>query len=155
VQLESGKLRLSLEDINVFALFRQTEETFRPLATRRRISLVSLPPSEGVCVRADPFRVTQVLGNLLGNALKFTPEGGEVRLCATVQDSEVVFEVTDTGPGIAPEQAMHLFEQFWQARRNDKRGVGLGLTIAKGIVDAHGGRIWGSTFAFTLPAVTN
>jgi signal transduction histidine kinase len=160
VQLESGKLRLSLEDINVFALFRQTEETFRPLAARRRISLVAIPPSQDVRVRADAFRVTQVLGNLLGNALKFTPEGGEVRLCATLHDSEVVFEVTDTGPGIAPEQSMHLFEQFWQARTNDKRGVGLGLTIAKGIVDAHGGRIWctsrpgaGSTFAFTLPAV--
>lgn len=159
VQLESGRLRLALEDINVAALFRQTEESFRPLAIRRHISLVVLPTGEDVYVRADPFRVTQVLGNLLGNALKFTPEGGEVRLCARVQAPDVIFEVTDTGPGIAPEQAMHLFEQFWQARKNDKRGVGLGLTIAKGIVDAHGGHIWctsrpglGSTFAFSLPA---
>ena len=159
VQLESGKLRLALEDINVAGLLRQTEEAFRPLAIRRHISLTVLPPSEDAYVRADPFRVTQALGNLLGNALKFTPEGGEVTLCAKPRDGEVIFEVVDSGPGIAPEQAMHLFEQFWQARKNDKRGVGLGLTIAKGIVEAHGGHIWctsrpgrGSTFAFSLPA---
>jgi signal transduction histidine kinase len=73
--------------------------------------------------------------------------------------TNILFEVSDTGPGIPPEQLSHLFEQFWQARKNDKRGVGLGLTIAKGIVEAHGGRIWvtstpgeGSTFAFTIPA---
>jgi signal transduction histidine kinase len=71
----------------------------------------------------------------------------------------VIFEVTDTGPGIPAEQVSHLFEQFWQARKSDKRGVGLGLTIAKGIVDAHGGRIWvnstpgaGTTFLFSIPA---
>jgi signal transduction histidine kinase len=159
VQLESGKLRLALEDIDVSALFRQTEEVFRPLAIRSHISLVAEPPAEGMRVRADPIRITQALGNLLGNALKFTPEGGEVRFCASSGDGQVVIEVTDTGPGIPPEQAAHLFEHFWQARRNDKRGVGLGLTIAKGIVEAHGGRIWctstpgaGSTFSIALPA---
>jgi signal transduction histidine kinase len=111
-----------------------------------------------VWVRADPFRVSQVLGNLLGNALKFTPTGGAVIFGAAVDGGEVVFRVSDNGPGIPAEQTAHLFEQFWQAR-NDKRGVGLGLTIAKGIVDAHGGRIWcesvvgsGSTFSFTLPS---
>ena len=159
VQLESGRLSLDLEDVSVVTLFRQIEETFHPLAERRHISLTLLSPRDEVCVRADAFRVSQVLGNLLGNAIKFTPEGGEVSLRASPEGKEVVFSVRDSGPGIAPELMDHVFEQFWQARKNDKRGVGLGLTIAKGIIDAHGGRIWcesapgaGSTFSFALPA---
>jgi signal transduction histidine kinase len=77
---------------------------------------------------------------------------------ATQNGREVEFDVSDNGPGVPPEQIDRIFDQFWQARKADKRGVGLGLTIAKGIVDAHGGRIWcrstpghGSTFSFTLP----
>jgi signal transduction histidine kinase len=159
VHLQSGKLSLDLEDIEVCALLRQADETFRPMAQKRRIELTSTAPDTPIWVRADPLRVSQVLGNLLGNALKFTPDSGRVEYGATAVDGEIAFHVSDTGPGIPPEQRVHLFEQFWQARRNDKRGVGLGLTIAKGIVDAHGGRIWcdsvvgaGSTFSFTLPA---
>jgi signal transduction histidine kinase len=159
VQLESGKLSLVLEDVPVVSIFRQADETLRPMAEKRRLKLTAIPCEEGVCVRADSLRVSQVLGNLLGNALKFTPEGGEVTFGAVRGEREVVFDVSDTGPGIPPEQVEHLFDQFWQARKNDKRGVGLGLTIAKGIVEAHGGRIWchsvlgaGSTFSFTLPA---
>ncbi|HEY3113136.1 MAG TPA: GAF domain-containing sensor histidine kinase [Gemmatimonadaceae bacterium] len=159
VQLESGKLSLVLEDVPVVAVCREADETFRPLAERRRLKLTAMPCDGSVCVRADPVRVSQILGNLLGNAIKFTPEGGDVTFGATPSEKEVVFEVRDTGPGIPPEQIEHLFDQFWQARKNDKRGVGLGLTIAKGIVEAHGGRIWchsvvgeGSTFAFSLPA---
>lgn len=158
VHLQSGKLSLDLEDVEVCALLRQAEETFRPVAARRGIELKSSVPQEKIWVHADPFRVSQVLGNLLGNALKFAPENGKVSYGAAVSDGAVAFYVTDNGPGIPPDQSAHLFEQFWQAR-NDKRGVGLGLTIAKGIVDAHGGRIWcdsvlgaGSTFSFTLPA---
>ena len=161
VQLESGKLSLVLEDVPVVTIFRQADETFRPMAERRRLKLTAIPCDEGVCVRADSLRVSQVLGNLLGNALKFTAEGGEVTFGATRSEREVLFDVSDTGPGIPPEQVEHLFDQFWQARKNDKRGVGLGLTIAKGIVEAHGGRIWchsvvgaGSTFSFTLPAAS-
>ncbi|MFL5593772.1 MAG: ATP-binding protein [Gemmatimonadaceae bacterium] len=158
VHLASGKLSLDLEDVTVTTLFRQADETFRPLAENRQIRLTAMPPSEVVCVRADPMRVSQVLGNLIGNSLKFTPPNGDVIFHAAPSSGEVVFHVSDTGPGIPPDQLEHLFEQFWQARRADKRGVGLGLTIAKGIVEAHGGRIWcesivggGSTFSFTLP----
>jgi signal transduction histidine kinase len=161
VQLESGRLSLDLEDVDVTSIFRQSEEAFRPLAARRRITLIIVPPDAGLKVRADSFRLQQLLGNLLGNAIKFTPETGEVSLRAYAEEREVIFEVCDTGPGIPPEQMDHLFEEFWQARTNDKRGVGLGLTIAKGIVEAHGGRIWcnstlgaGSTFAFALPRAT-
>ena len=161
VHLQSGKLSLDLEDVEVCAVLRQADETFRPMAEKRRIELTSVSPATPVWVRADPLRVSQVLGNLLGNALKFTPDHGSVRYGATIVDGEIAFHVSDTGPGIPADQRAHLFEQFWQARKNDKRGVGLGLTIAKGIVDAHGGRIWcetvpgaGSTFSFTLPART-
>jgi signal transduction histidine kinase len=159
VQLDSGKLSLDIADIDVCSVFRQTEEAFRPLAARRQISLLAIQPADGLCVKADGFRLSQVMGNLLGNAIKFTPEGGEVGFAAVRDGREVVFSVRDTGPGIAPEQMAHLFEEFWQARKSDKRGVGLGLTIVKGIVDAHGGRIWcnsvpgqGTTFSFALPA---
>jgi signal transduction histidine kinase len=159
VQLESGRLSLDIEDVEVATFFRQLDETFAPLAARRRISLGLFAPDDGVRVRGDSFRISQVLGNLVGNAIKFTPEGGEVAVSAAAENGEVVFSVRDSGPGILPEQMGHLFEQFWQARRHDKRGVGLGLTIAKGIIDAHGGRIWcesapgeGSTFSFALPA---
>lgn len=157
VHMQSGKFSLDLEDVDVCGILRQADETFRPIARKRRIKLRSKCPDGAIWVRGDPFRISQLLGNLLGNALKFTPEGGSVGYGATLSGGEVTFYVTDTGPGIAPEQTAHLFEQFWQAR-NDHRGVGLGLTIAKGIVDAHGGRIWcestlgaGSTFSFTLP----
>ena len=159
VQLESGRLTLVLENVEVATLFAHLGDTFGPLAARRGISLIGSPPSDGLLVPADEFRLSQVMGNLLGNAIKFTPEGGEVSFSARRDGTNVLFEVSDTGPGIPPEQVSHLFEQFWQARKNDKRGVGLGLTIAKGIVEAHGGRIWvtstpgaGSTFSFVIPA---
>jgi signal transduction histidine kinase len=112
-------------------------------------------------VRADPARVSQIVGNLVGNAIKFTPEKGSVKLRATPQDKNVVFQVVDDGPGIPPDNMSHLFDTFWQARKSDRRGVGLGLAIAKGLVEAHGGKIWvestvdhGSSFSFSLPTVS-
>ena len=99
-----------------------------------------------------------MLVNLIGNALKFTPEGGEVRVSAERNGAEILFAVSDNGPGIPPDQLTHVFDRFWQARSTDRSGAGLGLAIAKGIVEAHGGRIWaeselehGSRFSFTLP----
>ncbi|HJQ10987.1 MAG TPA: HAMP domain-containing sensor histidine kinase [Gemmatimonadaceae bacterium] len=158
VRLQAGKFTLDLEEVPVKTIFRQTEEAFRPLAANRSIQLVAVPPSDDVLVRADPFRVTQIIGNLLGNALKFTPEQGVVTLRASPNGHNVAFHVTDTGPGIPPGDVEHLFDNFWQARNDDHRGVGLGLPIAKGMVEAHGGMIWcetspgqGSTFSFTLP----
>ena len=158
VRLQAGKFTLDLEEVPVKTIFRQTEEAFRPLAANRSIQLVAVPPSDDVLVRADPFRVTQIIGNLLGNALKFTPEQGVVTLRASPNGHNVAFHVTDTGPGIPPADVEHLFDNFWQARNDDHRGVGLGLPIAKGMVEAHGGMIWcetspgqGSTFSFTLP----
>jgi signal transduction histidine kinase len=103
-------------------------------------------------------RVQQVLGNLIGNALKFTPTDGRITLEAHAEKERATIRVSDTGPGIPAEQLPRLFETFWQERRSDRRGIGLGLGIAKGIVEAHGGAIQvestpgqGSTFSFTLP----
>lgn len=158
VRLQEGKVPLDLEDLAVASIFRQTEETFRPTAEERRISLEVIAPEDGVAVRADAFRVSQIIGNIVGNALKFTPPHGSVVLRAAPDAERVVIQVTDTGPGIPPADMEHLFDNFWQAQANDHRGVGLGLAIAKGVVEAHGGRIWcqsevgsGSTFWFTLP----
>jgi signal transduction histidine kinase len=158
-QMQSRKLSLDLEDLSVAGILRQADETFQPRAERRQILLTVILPSDDLFVRADALRVQQVLGNLIGNALKFTPPDGNITVRAVADENEVAFHVTDSGPGVPQDQIPHLFEQFWQAR-NDKRGVGLGLAIAKGIADAHGGRIWcdstvgrGSTFSFTLPRV--
>lgn len=158
VRLQAGKFPLDLEDVRVVTIFGQMEETFCPLAAKRQVHLAAVPPEDGVAVRADPLRVSQLVGNLVGNAIKFTPEHGSVTIRAAADGNHVAFHIADTGPGVAQADMRHLFDNFWQARRNDHRGVGLGLAIAKGIVEAHGGKIWcesapgqGSTFSFTLP----
>lgn len=160
VRLQAGRLALNVEDVSVASILRQAEETFRPLAERRHLCFETIP-QDGVSVRADRTRVSQIVGNLIGNAIKFTPEHGSVTLRAIPDDKQVVFQVVDDGPGISPDNMSHLFDNFWQARQSDQRGVGLGLAIAKELVEAHGGKIWveskvdhGSTFSFSLPAVS-
>jgi signal transduction histidine kinase len=117
-------------------------------------------------IDADPGRLLQVLANLLGNAMKFTPAGGRVALTVRASGWEaagdagsVCFTVSDTGPGIAPEDLAHVFDWFWQSDRTRRGGAGLGLAIARGLIEAHGSRLQvesvpgkGSTFWFTLPA---
>jgi signal transduction histidine kinase len=110
-------------------------------------------------IDADPDRLAQVLENLIANALKFTPAGGTVtvRACSSAGD-EAVFEVRNTGRGIEAQQLPHLFERYWQAEPHARRSLGLGLSIAKGITEAHGGRVWaeselghGATFFVAIP----
>ena len=128
-----------------------------PLAQARDIELSA--EGEGpLPVLADSDRVVQVLWNLVGNAVKFTDAGGEVRVSVERREGELRFTVADTGVGIAPEHRPYVFDRFRQVA-GDRRGVGLGLPIARGIVEAHGGRIWveshpgmGTTIHFTLPA---
>jgi signal transduction histidine kinase len=100
-------------------------------------------PSEPMFVHCDHDRILQVLSNLIGNALKFTPTGGTITLSARKRESEVEVSVTDNGPGIPDDAKAKLFEKFSQLKLNDRRGLGLGLFIAKWIVDAHKGRIAG------------
>jgi len=123
VRMHAGKFTLDLEDVAVVTIFRQAEEMFRPIAEKRAIFLEAVPPDDGVTVRADPFRVSQILGNIVGNAIKFTPEQGSVTIRAAANGNHVAIHVTDSGPGIAPADIEHLFDDFWQARRNDHRGV--------------------------------
>ena len=158
VRLHSGKLSLDLEDISVSTILSQAEEMYEPLARKRHICLRTIAPDDGLAVHADPLRVSQIVGNLVGNAIKFTPDNGRVTVQAVTDGDFVKIQVSDTGAGIAAGDIEHLFDNFWQAQRNDHRGVGLGLAIAKGVVEAHGGRIWcestpgkGSSFFFTLP----
>jgi CheY-like chemotaxis protein len=112
-------------------------------------------------VWADRDRLLQVFENLIGNAIKFTPPGGTITVGAALADGAVRFWVRDTGIGIPAENISRLFDRFWQGRRADRRGVGLGLPISRGIVEAHSGRIWfestpgsGATFLFTIPTAT-
>jgi signal transduction histidine kinase len=117
---------------------------------------------EPLVANVDGDRVRQVLGNLVSNAIKFTPAGGRIAVEAAASGDDVVLSVTDTGIGVAPEEAERLFERFFRARSATDRaipGTGLGLAISKAIVDAHGGRIGveseegkGTTFAVDLPA---
>jgi PAS domain S-box-containing protein len=157
-RLEGGMIALDLEPLAVDRVVHDVMEVFRPIADGRSIALaadvaVSLP-----ALHADPQRIVQVLSNLVSNAVKFTEPGGEVCIAATAADGVVCFSVSDTGPGIAEDQQQHVFDRFWQARRSGRKGLGLGLAIAHGIVIAHGGRIWvesspgaGATFLFTIP----
>jgi signal transduction histidine kinase len=153
-----GRLPLELGVEPASALVTDAVEGVRALAEANRLHLTLELPEELPLVRCDRTRVLQVLGNLLGNAVKFTQEGGRVTAGARVQGSEVRFHVKDTGKGIPPEQLPYIFDRYWQAKDTASRGAGLGLAIAKGLVEAHGGRIWaesapgqGSTFHFSLP----
>ncbi len=157
-RMESGRLPLSPQPGDVDEFLREMVDPFEVLAQQRGIRFkVSATP--GVRAAYDRERLAQVFSNLVGNALKYTPEGGEVHVSATRVAGEVEFAVADTGAGIAPDNLPHIFERYWQARETGRQGIGLGLSIAKGIVEAHGGRIWaastlgkGTTLSFSLPA---
>jgi K+-sensing histidine kinase KdpD len=159
-RLQAGHLALESEALSVNDLFKQVATSWTGILAKREIGLHVVFPRADLCVQADPGRIAQVLDNLIGNAGKFTPSGGRVVLRADGDvHGQVRFSVSDNGAGIAPEAQPRLFDRFWQARRADRRGIGMGLTICKGIVEAHGGRIWcestpdvGTKFFFTIPS---
>jgi signal transduction histidine kinase len=156
--MEADKFTVSPELCEVRDLLRETESMFLPLAMSKQIRLAREENEPRLAVHAERERVLQVLSNLVGNALKFTPRGGNVTIGADREGSSVRFTVVDTGPGIAREGLPRVFDRFWKKETPGTKGTGLGLFIAKGIVEAHGGRIWvdvelghGAKFCFTLP----
>ncbi|MEO8335205.1 MAG: ATP-binding protein [bacterium] len=160
-RMDSGRLEIERLPVSARALLVDAHEMLRPLAEKDLLSMTLAVPAMLPMVNADAHRVQQVLGNLVGNAIKFTPKHGSILLKGEELAGEVRFEISDTGPGIAADQLPHVFGQFWQASRTDRRGIGLGLAIAKGIVESHDGRIWvesvlgqGSSFFFTLPVAS-
>jgi signal transduction histidine kinase len=137
--IEGGRLAVDRGPVSAGVVAEQLRARYAPIAAERGCVLAiavdpALPP-----VDADAERLAQALGNLLGNAIKFTPPGGTVRLgMAPAPGGGVRFEVRDTGPGIPAEHLPHLFDRFWQARETRRAGAGLGLAIAQGIAQAHG-----------------
>jgi signal transduction histidine kinase len=156
--MEAGKLTLQRARLSTGDLMVEAVEMQRPLASSSSIEL-RLDVERGLPeVVGDRDRLLQVFENLIGNAVKFTGAGGIVVVGATDRGHEVVFRVADTGCGIASESLPLVFDRFWQATRAGRQGAGLGLPIVKGIVEAHGGRIWiesnlgrGTTFFFAVP----
>ncbi len=150
--LQAGHFAIEAADIDAREIVRHTCEQFRPLAEKRAIEISAVVPERDVLLRADRDRLEQALGNVVANAVKFTPDGGRVRIELDADGRECVFRVRDTGPGIPPEHIEDVFRPFWQAEPS-KKGMGLGL----GIVEAHGGEIGveragpGATFVFAIP----
>jgi signal transduction histidine kinase len=156
--MEGGNFVLTRERVAVQPLLNEVLELFEAPARERDISLTWHAPQAVLCVIGERDRLVQVLSNLIGNAVKFTPPRGRISVHARPLEQALHLSVEDTGPGIPNESLPHLFDRFWQAKRMGRRGTGLGLPIAKAIVEAHGGRIWvesvlgrGTTFHFTVP----
>jgi PAS domain S-box-containing protein len=156
--IDAGHLSIDRDEHEVRDLLKDVGEALGPSAHDRGIRFDLEPFPESVRVECDRDRVLQIFTNLIENAVKFTPAGGSIAIQAEPSGSEVRFAVRDTGPGIAKEQRRRLFDRYWRANERSKAGRGLGLYIARGIVEAQGGRMWvesqvgvGSTFYFTLP----
>jgi len=159
-RIDNNQLELRCEPVAAHELIEVTADLFRTRANERHVEL--LCDANGDCVIADRERIVEVLSNLLGNAFKFTPEGGHIAVRAAPQGNAVRFAVADDGSGIAADKLPHVFERFYQAERGKThQGLGLGLYICKRLVEAHHGAIGvdsqpgkGTTFWFTLPRAT-
>jgi PAS domain S-box-containing protein len=157
-RLDAGKLMIAAVPVDPSGLLADSLQTLRPLVEEKGIRLdlqleTSLPK-----VMADRERIQQTLSNLVGNAIKFSVPGSKIVVLTRRGEDGVIVSVIDNGRGIAPEQLPRVFDRYWQSSRTDRQGAGLGLAIAKGIVEAHGGRIWiesrpdeGTAASFTLP----
>jgi signal transduction histidine kinase len=158
VRIESRTLRIASGIHDVADFVSEVLRSYRPLFAARGLKFHVAVPNPSLVATFDRDRIVQVLSNLLGNAMKFTPAGGAIDLRVERRDNDVQFEVRDSGRGIDANALPHVFERFWQVDGVARRGLGLGLYICKTIVEEHGGRIWaestigqGATFRFTLP----
>jgi signal transduction histidine kinase/DNA-binding NarL/FixJ family response regulator len=156
-RLEVGSIQLRLGALSPMAILEEAARMIEPVAGSKGLCIEVHAAGELPAVAGDGDRLQQILSNLLGNAVSLTPEG-TITLRALPLEGEVMFMVSDTGPGIPTELQTHVFERFWGNRRDAHRGAGLGLTIAKSLVELHGGRIGvesepeaGATFFFTIP----
>jgi signal transduction histidine kinase len=157
--IEAGKLALVRVRRRASLLLRDAMEAFEPAAAAHGIVLECESGSDAGIVEIDHERILQVLTNLVGNALKFTPKNGRIKIRIEGRGDDVHFSVADTGEGVPDALREKIFERYFQSNVTDRRGLGLGLFISKSIVEAHGGTIWaestpgkGSTFHFTVPA---
>ena len=157
--IQAGRLAVEPQRLEVAPLLTAACEIIQPQAVERGLELTCRAADAIPDVRADQGLVLQALGNLLENAVRYTPAGGRITAAAELIGDEIRISVSDTGPGISEDDVPHLFKRFWRARRHPEGGAGLGLAIARGVVEAHGGRIWvesrvgqGCTFYMTLPA---
>ncbi len=157
-RIDEGRLVVQRSELCVCSLLNEVVEVYGRVAEARGVELKLLPPNAPISFEGDRARLLQALSNLLDNALKFTPEGGSVTLSARIEGSEVRFVVADTGAGIAERRLPHLFDRFWSLGGRRHGGIGLGLAITKGIVEAHGGRVEvesqpgrGSSFTLIFP----
>jgi PAS domain S-box-containing protein len=162
-KIEAGRMELAMESITVDAAFAEVLSVMQPLADKKA-HVLSTSVEAGLAVRADATRFKQVLMNLLGNAIKFTPQGGRIELAAHLDGGSIRVEVRDNGPGIPPEEERRIFEAFYRLRESGKKteGTGLGLAITQRLVELHGGELrlesqvgQGSCFYFSLPAVAS
>lgn len=157
--IERRRLSLELRPQDPAQIALQARHMFEVEASQHGIALDVEVPTNLPVVTVDGARVVQVLGNLLRNAIKFTPNGGRIVIQAARGETGVVFSIRDTGAGISTSNQERVFDRYWHSSDGSRtRGTGLGLSIAKGLVEAHGGRIWlqsqagqGSTFSFSLP----
>jgi len=157
-KIDAGRLHLELAPVDPAEVFKEAVYMLRPLVERQSLTLETRSDAGFPEIDADRPRLLQAIGNLVGNAIKFTPAGGTVTMALECGESAVRFNVSDTGKGIAAENIPHLFDRFWQERPADARGIGLGLAIVKGIVDGHGGSVLvestigkGTTFTLQIP----
>jgi signal transduction histidine kinase len=161
--IDAGRMELVRAPVTIGALVNEALDAIAPLAQEKAIDLARdvTAAEEPRTLPADRERLLQVFSNLLGNAVKFTPVNGHVRVAMRVIDGYARCDVIDDGPGIAPEHLPHVFDRYWRVRGTSRAGTGLGLSIVKGIVEAHGGKVSvdtevgrGSTFSFTIPLAT-
>jgi signal transduction histidine kinase len=158
-RLDAGKLAISPVPVDPSVLLTDSLQTLRPLVDEKGIKLDLQIEAALPKVMADPERIQQTLSNLVGNAIKFSLAGSKIAVVARRDSDGVIISVVDNGKGITPEHLPRVFDRYWQSLRTDRKGAGLGLAIAKGIVETHGGRIWieskpseGTTVSFTLPS---
>ncbi|UVM72941.1 ATP-binding protein [Pseudomonas alvandae] len=158
-RIDAGRYTIRPKPTDVSQIFEDACSLLSPLASAKAID-ISFQAEPNLKINADPERLFQVLSNLIGNAIKFTPQQGRVGVSAMSVGNEIVFSVRDTGEGIAPEQLPHVFDRYWTTKEGNPNGTGLGLYISKGIVQAHGGKLHaesqpgkGSEFRFTVPKI--